>query len=260
MNILKTKGSKAFGLFLETLNGEKEHLGHTDLCEILSQADKRLRQQQPQTRSRSRSGSSVFESAGGEKRVDYSQQISFPSDFLSRYASQSSESSAGYHSSPHSSLSTSTDTQREYHDIKQHLIQIERAIGAINAELAKRNVVHKELKVSSHNNVARQIVDRPSSGSGDDSSAGTPGGKVPSSQRHLLLRQKLARREPFPAIQSDVSIPSTEEEQETKSEVTGTSDKILLSNTQQLPPINTSPQQNILVSMSLLVVLSQLKF
>ena len=169
------------------------------------------------------------------------------------YASQSSESS-GYHSS----LSTSTDTQREYHDIKQHLIQIERAIGIINAELAKRNIVHKESKVSSHNNVARKIVHRPSSGSGDgdDSSAGTPGHEVPSSQRHLLLRQNLSRREPFPAIHSDVSIPSTEEEQETKSEVTGTSDKILLSNTQQLPPINTTSQQINIVSMSLLVVLS----
>ena len=106
--------------------------------------------------------------------------------------------------------------------------------------------------VSHCNNAIARIVVRPSSGSGDgdESSAGTPGSEIPQSRRNL--RQNLSRREPFPAIQSDVSIPSAEEEQETKSEATDTkSDKIVLSNTQQLPPINTPSQQNNLVSMRL---------
>lgn len=40
MNILKTKGSKAFGKFLEALKEEDQHLGHEDLYEKLSNADK----------------------------------------------------------------------------------------------------------------------------------------------------------------------------------------------------------------------------
>ena len=39
LQILKSKGSKAFSLFVEALVGEKDHLGHEDLVRILSEAD-----------------------------------------------------------------------------------------------------------------------------------------------------------------------------------------------------------------------------
>ena len=117
LKILKTKGSKVFQLFLETLKDEKEHLGHNDLYETLSQAvDKRMRQD---FQAKSYCSSSVLESGGSDnKKSDYPQQMNnCSSDFSARYRSQSSlqssESSAGYHSS-----FTPTDSQREYHDIK----------------------------------------------------------------------------------------------------------------------------------------------
>ena len=42
LNILKTKGSKAFPKFLEALQEEDQHLGHEDLFEKLSNADKKM--------------------------------------------------------------------------------------------------------------------------------------------------------------------------------------------------------------------------
>ena len=69
LNILKTKGSKAFAKFMEALNEEKEHLGHEDLYERLLSADEKTATPH-NAMSRNSSQSSVTDSAAYD--ADYS--------------------------------------------------------------------------------------------------------------------------------------------------------------------------------------------
>ena len=207
LKILKTKGSKAFELFLQALKDEEKHLGHNDLHHTLSQHDKR---------SRSGSSSSVFEPGVDEQKQDHFQ----PNSDTIRYAS---DSSAGY-------SSITTDSHWEYRDIKQYLSQIERTVGENSAEIARLN---KELKIS-YSKIMAAIM-RPSSASGDgDDSSGSS--ETSLHQKSTQLRQKSVRKGPIVATESDVSLHSAQEE-ETKPE----SIKMLLPQEQKLPKVSLQP-------------------
>ena len=116
LNILKTKGSRAFAKFLETLQEEDQHLGHEDLYEKLSNADKK-----PMS---SNSSQSSFEMVPDRDSVQDHQQAGSYSPTHSRPRSRSnSASSIGTQLSAVSEARIMAATRDAMESLKNHVDQ-----------------------------------------------------------------------------------------------------------------------------------------
>ena len=221
LDYLKTKGSRAFALFLAALRDETEHLGHVDLCERMSrrveQAGIRITLEALPTESMESSFS-----VGVGNQLIHTHSTSEPAT-----RRESLDSSVG---SPSRSLSTAKmideslteRLEKTQNYIVQQLDKIEKAVNENRIELEKlRKTVCDDLMLLIQPLRPKSRGSRPGS-SGMEADYSSDGSEVSLSiqksrqtdARGHKTKKLLVHRKTWPALisQSDSSLHSTQEE------------------------------------------------
>lgn len=235
LDYLKTKGSRAFALFLAALRDETEHLGHADLCERMSQRAEQVGiritlEALPTAMERSLSAEV------GNQLIHHSHSMSEPAT-----RRESLDSSV---SSPIRSISAAKMIDESFTDklsklektqnhIMQQLDKIEQAVNENRMELEKlRKTVCDDLVLLIQSHIRPNSRDSRPGSSGMEGDCSSDGSEISLLSRniHQKSRQsahihKPKRRPtwPWPTLvsQSDSSLHSTQEELE----VTSTNDR-----------------------------------
>ena len=211
LDCLKTKGSRAFALFLAALREEKEHLGHVDLCERMSRRAEHVGirislEALPESMETSLS-------AGVDSLVIHPHSHSMSEPATRR---ESLDSSVG---SPIARVFDDGFIERiekTQNSIVQRLDNIEKAITKNHRELENLRKICEELRIPTIQLRPNSRGSRPGSSGmeADYSSDGSEISSMPSIQKTRKNRRLLSHRNTWPALmsQSDSSIHSTQEE------------------------------------------------
>ena len=209
LDCLKTKGSRAFALFLAALRGEKEHLGHVDLCERMSRCAERVGirislEALPESMETSLS-------AGVDNYAAHSQSMSHSEPATRRESLDSSVSSPIARVFDDSFIERIEKTQNS---IVQRLDQMEKEITKNHKELENLTKICEELKFLIKLRPGSRGSRPGSSGMEADLSSDGSEISMPPIQKTRKHRKVLPHRNTWPALisQSDSSIHSTQEE------------------------------------------------
>ena len=235
LDYLKTKGSRAFALFLAALRDETEHLGHVDLCERMShraeQAGIRITLEALPTESMERSLSAEV----GNQLIP--SLIPHHSHSMSEPATRRESLDSSVGSPPGRSLSATkmidesfteklSKLEKAQNHIGQQLDRIEQAVNKNRIELERlRKTVCDDLVLLIQSHVRPNSRDSRPGSSGMEGDCSSDGSEISLLSMHQKSRQsvhgrktkKLVHRTTWPQwpaliSQSDSSLHSTQEE------------------------------------------------
>ena len=238
LDYLKTKGSRAFALFLAALRDETEHLGHVDLCERMSQhaeqAGIRITLEALPTESMERSLSAEV---GNQLIPSSCSLIPHHSHSMSEPATRRESLDSSVGSPPGRSLSAAkmidesfteklSKLEKAQNHIGQQLDRIEQAVNKNCIELKRlRKIVCDDLVLLIQSHVRPNSRDSRPGSSGMEGDCSSDGSEISLLSMHQKSRQsvhghktkKLVHRTTWPQCpalisQSDSSLHSTQEE------------------------------------------------
>ena len=209
LDILKTKGSRAFSLFLETLRDEDEHMGHDDLFKKLSAADCNDQETFNMLVASQQPPDGIRHSASEPGTRHESKEVS-PSHSPKTKSRSHGKTKSYRRISSTSELGTqSTAIEKCLESITQRLVQLEKAVNDNRFELDRLNNTYQRLLTTvSARNVRPDSRDSITGSSGAEADCESGGSET------SLMQTSRSRRKPWTKKKPTMSTVDSQSELE----------------------------------------------